>query len=107
MTCNHEFTPVGGGTLRFFCRWCAEVREPAPALTPPQRETVPVEAEKIPPPMPPSPLAQQTSMFEPPAAAGPEATDLDAMFGIVRHPDADPPGTYRPNESETPPWLGQ
>ena len=62
--------------------------------------SVPATTE-VPPPI-------QSSMFEPPNAGMPDIKELDKMLGISRPDDGtDPPGTYRPGETETPPWIAR
>ena len=55
---------------------------------------------------PAAPLQQ--SMFEPPNAGIPSVEELDKILNISRpDPTTDPPGTYRPGETEVPPWLAR
>lgn len=50
----------------------------------------------------------QQSMFEPPNAGIPSVEELDKILNISRpDPTTDPPGTYRPGETEVPPWLAR
>lgn len=122
---EHEFRPFPGSTTRLYCP-CGEGRDlaaPAAAKAP----RTPRAPKVLPSPQLPFSFGNGRSLMDSPDAPPPGIGELDRAFagvtganpmgeaealaelaktlGVQRMPEGDPPGTYRPGETETPPWI--